>query len=125
MTIKAVYRQRDDGDYEFVAAFDENEENGSDWATQVIDYLSSKGEVVLLCDEDSISDFSDIIIAEKKLWKVRADVCYSGHMPSQYKNTILANTFGDACNKAVALLEADGFGKSEFEITEIKMVKNE
>lgn len=45
--IRAVYKQREDGDYDFVAAFETEQlpELPSDWPAEIIDWLKGEGEV--------------------------------------------------------------------------------
>jgi hypothetical protein len=50
--ITAIYRRREDGDYDFVAAFNRDEipVEPSNWPREVVDWLESENEEVLVVD---------------------------------------------------------------------------
>lgn len=60
--IKAVYRLRGDGDYDFVAAFETEQlpQPPSDWPMEISDWLHAEGETPLLIEEISINLLPDI-----------------------------------------------------------------
>ncbi len=63
--IKAVYKLREDGDYDFVAAFNVDYcippfPDGADWAEEVKEYLEFDGESVIVLDNLDIAHLTDI-----------------------------------------------------------------
>ena len=64
--VKAIYQQREDGDYDFVAAF-EGEQYGREtveWVAQLSDYLIELGETVLVRDFDDVAHIVDVLSAD-------------------------------------------------------------
>ena len=54
---KAIYIQREDGDWDFVAAFSDaqdimEEQEARDWPNQIVEYLKAKGECVAVVTAD-------------------------------------------------------------------------
>ena len=50
--IKAIYKRREDGDYDFVAAFETDKlpPLPSDWPSEVVEYLNGENELVLIIE---------------------------------------------------------------------------
>lgn len=60
--IKAIYREREDGDFDFVAAFDTDLtlEPPSNWPDEIADWLRSEGETVLVIETCSLQKLPDV-----------------------------------------------------------------
>ena len=61
MKIRALYAQRDDGDYDFVMAHVLWNDGISTWLDDCARKLRQQGDVIVMHDEDSISDFPDVL----------------------------------------------------------------
>lgn len=48
--IRAIYKLREDGDYDFVAAFDSEIATQNDWVEQIQEWLENEGEEVLVIE---------------------------------------------------------------------------
>ena len=60
--IKAIYKRREDGDYDFVAAFASEQLPAlpSDWPGEVIDWLTSEGELSLVVENVDLCKLPDV-----------------------------------------------------------------
>lgn len=60
--IKAIYREREDGDFDFVAAFDTNltPEPPSNWPDEIAEWLRNEGETVLVVDNCTLHKLPDV-----------------------------------------------------------------
>ena len=60
--IKAVYQQRSDGDYDFVAAFETEQLPAppSDWPQEISEWLTAEGETPLLIQVGAINELPDV-----------------------------------------------------------------
>ena len=59
---RAIYIQRSDGDFDFVAAFDIDQLPAapSNWPKEIADWLESEGETVRMLEED-LSKLPDVL----------------------------------------------------------------
>lgn len=48
--MRGVYKAREDGDWDLVAAFDPDVEQSEEWAKEVAEFLARDGESVMVCD---------------------------------------------------------------------------
>ena len=64
--IKAIYRRREDGDYDFVAAFETEQmpELPSNWPEEIAEWLRSEGGSVLILDTE-LHLLSDVLANTK------------------------------------------------------------
>ena len=64
--IKAIYKLRSDGDYDFVAAFESEQlpEPPSNWPAEIIEWLKAEGETPLLI-QNSSCNFPDVWDGQK------------------------------------------------------------
>lgn len=64
--IRAIYIKREDGDFDFVAAFDmekvEVDCEGKGWPDQIKEWLEGEGEEVLMKDFGGADKLTDIIV---------------------------------------------------------------
>lgn len=60
--IKAIYQRREDGDYDFVAAFNTEAMPAppSDWATEICEWLTNEGEEVLVIENVDLSKLPEV-----------------------------------------------------------------
>lgn len=59
---KAVYRAREDGDYDFMAAF-AVEDMPDDWPGHMIDWLRAEGEDGRIVEADTLAELPDVLTA--------------------------------------------------------------
>lgn len=66
---RAVYKIREDGDYDFVAAFavDSLPDAPSDWPKEIADWLESQGEQALIVDRLDLNKLPDVLSRNKPL----------------------------------------------------------
>ena len=60
--IKAIYRAREDGDYDFVAAFETEEtpQEPSNWPEEIVEWLNSEGEETLVVENIALHNLTDV-----------------------------------------------------------------
>lgn len=60
--IKAIYKARDDGDYDFVAAFETDcMPEGVDWVEEVKEFLGSDNEEVLIVSDVDLHNLTEVL----------------------------------------------------------------
>lgn len=61
--IKAIYKRRSDGEYDFVAAFetDRMPEQPSDWPQEIVEWLISEDELALVVENIPLSQLTDVL----------------------------------------------------------------
>ena len=59
---RAVYKLREDGDYDFVAAFDTEQlpDAPSDWPQEIYDWLNREGEDALIVEGMELNKLPDV-----------------------------------------------------------------
>ncbi len=59
----AIYLERDDGDFDFVACFDREQlpEPPSNWPVKIQLWYESVGETIKMVELDDLSDLTDIL----------------------------------------------------------------
>jgi hypothetical protein len=57
--ITAIYRQREDGDWDFIAAFSDVCEESKDWIADMRHYLED--ETIRVVQHDTASDIPDVL----------------------------------------------------------------
>lgn len=60
--IKAIYRRREDGDYDFVAAFETEQmpEPPSNWPEEITEWLNAEGELPLVIENIDLCKLPDV-----------------------------------------------------------------
>ncbi len=63
---RAVYKIREDGDYDFVAAFDTEQlpDAPSDWPQEIADWLNAAGEDALIVEGVELNKLPDVWIGQ-------------------------------------------------------------
>lgn len=57
---RAVYKQREDGDWDFVAAFSSEEHWPDDWPRQIVEWLEREGETATVRELD-LNEIYDVV----------------------------------------------------------------
>lgn len=57
---RAIYKSREDGDYDFVAAFDAEISTENDWVEQVQEWLENEGHDVLIVNNCDLNKLPDV-----------------------------------------------------------------
>lgn len=59
---KAIYKRRDDGDYDFVAAFETEQlpEPPSNWPDEIVEWLNSEGETPMIVENIDLNKLPDV-----------------------------------------------------------------
>lgn len=60
---KAVYRKREDGDYDFVAAFETEQlpDAPSNWPEEIAEWMRSEGDEVIITDQVPLCHLPDVL----------------------------------------------------------------
>ena len=60
--IKAIYKRREDGDYDFVAAFETEQlpEPPSNWPEEITEWLNAEGELPLVVENIALRKLPDV-----------------------------------------------------------------
>ena len=60
--IKAIYRRRADGDYDFVAAFETDQlpEPPNNWPEEITEWLNLEGELPLVIENIDLNKLTDV-----------------------------------------------------------------
>jgi hypothetical protein len=60
--IRAIYKRREDGDYDFVAAFETDlmPAPPSNWPEEILEYLNAEGELPLVLENVALHHLPDV-----------------------------------------------------------------
>lgn len=72
---KAVYRSREDGDYDFVAAFSPEQcppaaPDGSDWAAEVAEWINHEGGGAIVISGAELGRLPDVLSGDSEMAKL-------------------------------------------------------
>lgn len=60
--IRAIYKRREDGDYDFVAAFETEQMPAppSNWPEEILEWLNAEGELPMMVENIDLSHLPDV-----------------------------------------------------------------